>query len=166
MKTEQKKRVLIAGIGNMFLKDDGFGGVVVKRMLQKPFPEGVEIKDFGTASLKLAYDLMKGYDGLILLDVSKRGQKPGTLYVLEPDESEIKSTLEEGDSIDPHGGDPMTVLRFIKAFGSWPPKVVIVACEPRTVDDFEIGLSEEVNASVDKAIGFVDEIINQIYSTN
>jgi hydrogenase maturation protease len=163
-KASKKKRVMIAGVGNMFMKDDGFGVEVVKRMMQKKFPEGVEVKDFGTGGLKLAYDLMKGYDGLILLDASKRGEKAGTLYVIEPDEKEFQSSLEEGDSIDPHGGDPLTVLRFVKAFGSWPAKVMIVACEPASTDDFEIGLSEEVNASVDKAIEFVDEIINGIYS--
>jgi hydrogenase maturation protease len=159
-----KKRVIIAGVGNMFLKDDGFGVEVIKRMTEKKFPEGVEIKDFGTGGLKLAYDLMKGYDGLILLDASQRGEKPGTLYVIEPDEKEFQSSLEQGDLIDPHGGDPVTVLRFVKAFGSWPAKVMIVSCEPSSTEEFQIGLSEEVNASVDKAIEFVNEIINEIYS--
>ncbi len=159
-----KKRVMIAGVGNIFLKDDGFGGAVIKKMLHKKFPEGVEVKDFGTGGLKLAYDLMKGYDGLILLDASKRGEKPGTLYVIEPDEKEINPDLENGDPIDPHGADPSTVLRFVKAIGSWPGKVLIVACEPENVDDFEIGLSDQVTASIDKAIDLVDEIINEIYS--
>ena len=83
-----RKRVMIAGVGNMFLKDDGFGGAVIKKIAGKEFPEGVEVKDFGTGGLKLAYDLMKGYDALILLDASRRGEKPGTLYVIEPDENE------------------------------------------------------------------------------
>src|SRR6476659_1328801 len=98
-----KKRVMIAGVGNMFMKDDGFGGEVIKKILHREFPEGVEIKDFGTGGLKLAYDLMKGYDGLILLDASRRGEKPGTLYVIEPDENEINPDLEQGGPIDPHG---------------------------------------------------------------
>ncbi|HLY71530.1 MAG TPA: hydrogenase maturation protease [Puia sp.] len=163
-KATRKKRVMIAGVGNLFMKDDAFGVEVVKKMMQKEFPEGVEIKDFGTGGLKLAYDLMKGYDGLILLDASKRGGSPGTLYVIEPDEKEFQSSLEEGDTIDPHGGDPLTVLRFVKAFGSWPAKVMIVACEPASTDEFEMGLSDSVKASVDKAIEFVNEIINGIYS--
>jgi hydrogenase maturation protease len=163
-KPSQKKRVMIAGVGNIFMKDDGFGVEVVKRMMNKEFPEGVELRDFGTGGLKLAYDLMKGYDCLILLDASRRGGNPGTLYVIEPNEREFQSTIEEGDSIDPHGSDPVTVLRFVKAFGSWPGKVMIVACEPTSTDDFEIGLSSPVRASVDKAVEFVDEIINGIYS--
>jgi hydrogenase maturation protease len=157
------KRVMVAGVGNIFMKDDGFGGAVIKKMLDKKFPEGVEVKDFGTGGLKLAYDLMKGYDGLILLDASSRGEKPGTLYVIEPNENDTDGNLENGTIIDPHGADPATVLRFVKSIGSWPAKVLIVACEPETVDDFEIGLSEPVNAAIDKAIELVDELIKEIY---
>jgi len=147
----------------MFMKDDGFGGAVIKKMLDKKFPEGVEIKDFGTGGLKMAYDLMKGYDGLILLDASMRGEKPGTLCVIEPDENDINPDLEQGGPIDPHGADPATVLRFVKSIGSWPAKVLIVACEPETIEDFEIGLSEPVNAAIDKAVEMVDGIIKEIY---
>jgi len=158
-----RKRVMVAGVGNMFMKDDGFGGAVIKKILDKKFPEGVEVKDFGTGGLKLAYDLMKGYDGLILLDASARGEPPGTLYVIEPNESDINPDLEQGGPIDPHGADPATVLRFVKSIGSWPAKVLIVACEPETVDDFEIGLSEPVSASIDKAVEMVDDLIKEIY---
>ncbi len=160
----KKKRVMIAGVGNMFMKDDGFGGAVIKKMLHKTFPEGVEIKDFGTGGLKLAYDLMKGYDGLILLDASQRGDKPGTLYVIEPEETSVESNLEDGGPIDPHGSDPATILRFVKGIGAWPAKVFIVACEPGVVDDFEIGLTEPVNAAVDKAVELVDDILKEIYT--
>ena len=155
---------MIAGVGNMFMKDDGFGGAVIKKILDKEFPEGVEIKDFGTGGLKLAYDLMKGYDGLILIDASTRGEKPGTLYIIEPSENDINPDLEQGGLIDPHGTDPATVLRFVKSIGSWPGKVRIVACEPETVDEFEIGLSESVNASIDKAVEMVQEIVKEIYA--
>lgn len=159
----RKKRVIVAGVGNMFMKDDGFGSAVIKKMFDKKYPEGVEIKDFGTGGLKLAYDLMKGYDGLVLLDASQRGGKPGTLYLIEPDEKEFSRDLEQGGPIDPHGSDPVSVLRFVKAIGAWPGKVLIVACEPANVEDFEIGLSDEVAASVDKAVALIDEIINDIY---
>lgn len=158
-----KKRVMIAGIGNMFMKDDGFGSAVIKKMLNKNFPPGVEVKDFGTGGLKLAYDLMKGYDALILLDASQRGEKAGTLYVIQPDEKEFSGDLQEGGPIDPHGADPVMVLRFVKAIGSWPGQVSIVACEPETIEDFEMGLSDKVIASLDKAVELVDEIVNQIY---
>jgi hydrogenase maturation protease len=159
-----RKRVMIAGVGNMFMQDDGFGGAVIKKMQHKNFPEGVEIKDFGTGGLKLAYDLMRGYDGLILLDASPRGEKPGTLYVIEPNQDDINPDLQQGGPIDPHGADPATVLRFVKSIGSWPGKVIIVACEPEAVGDFEIGLSAPVMAAIDKAIEMVEDIVNDIYT--
>lgn len=160
----KKKRVMVAGVGNMFMKDDGFGCAVIRKMQEKQFPEGVEIKDFGTGGLKLAYDLMKGYDGLVLLDASMRGEKPGTLYVIEPNEKEISPDLEEGGPIDPHGADPVMVLRFVRSIGSWPGKVLIVACEPENVEDYEIGLSEPVSASLEKAVEMVEDIINEMYA--
>ncbi|MEP6616308.1 MAG: hydrogenase maturation protease [Ginsengibacter sp.] len=159
-----RKRVMIAGVGNMFLKDDGFGGAVIKKIAHKKFPPGVEVKDFGTGGLKLAYDLMRGYDGLILLDASTRGEKPGTLYMIEPNQDEINPDLQDGGPIDPHGADPATVLRFVKSIGSWPAKVFIVACEPETVEDFEIGLSAPVMAAIEKAIEMVEELVKDIYS--
>lgn len=159
-----RKRVMIAGIGNMFMKDDGFGSAVVRKLMNKEFPEGVEVKDVGTGGLKLAYDLMKGYDGLIFVDASPRGEKPGTLYVIEPSESDFSNDLEKGGPIDPHGADPVTVLRFVKSIGSWPGKVTIVACEPENVDDFEIGLSGPVSTAIDTAVEMVENIIKEIYS--
>jgi hydrogenase maturation protease len=161
-----KKRVMIAGIGNIFMKDDGFGSAVVNKMANKKFPDGVELKDFGTGGLKLAYDLMKGYDGLIFIDASARGGTPGTIYLIEPNEDDFSADLEKGGPINPHDADPATVLRFVKSIGAWPGKVSIVACEPQSTDDFQIGLSESVNSAIDKAIEMVDEIIQQIYTTN
>lgn len=158
-----RKRVMIAGVGNMFLKDDGFGSAAIRELSQREFPEGIEIRDFGTGGLKLAYDLMRGYDALILLDTSARGEAPGTLYRIEPDEKDFSSDLEQGGPIDPHGSDPVTVLRFVRSIGAWPGKVYIVACEPQSVDDFEIGLSEPVILAVNDAVDLVDEIVQEIY---
>jgi hydrogenase maturation protease len=158
-----KKRVMVAGVGNMFLKDDGFGAEVAKRMRERDLPEGVEIRDFGTGGLKLAYDLMKGYDALILVDSSPRDEEPGTLYVIEPKPEEFDADLENGGPIDPHGADPATVLRFVKAIGAWPGKILIIGCEPQNVNEFEIGLSEPVMRAVNGAVELVEESIEGIY---
>ncbi len=77
------KRILVAGIGNAWLKDDGFGGEVVKRLGSRELPEGAVVFDFGTGGLDLAYEVMRGYDALVLIDVSRQGGEPGTLYVME-----------------------------------------------------------------------------------
>ena len=97
---------------------------------QRELPAGVSVFDFGTGGLDLAYEVMRGYDALVLVDISRQGGEPGTLYVMEADEDDVEGGIEDGEVIDPHGMDPQTVLRFVKAVGGWPGKVVVVACEP------------------------------------
>jgi hydrogenase maturation protease len=152
-------QILVAGVGNSWLTDDGFGGHVVRRLEERELPGGVQVMDFGTGGLDLAYEVMRGYHGMILIDASRQGGEPGTLYVLEPDPDEIDAGIEDGEVISPHGMDPQTVLRFVKAVHGWPGKVVVVACEPEEVEAMGIELSAPVQASVDRAI---DVVIEQI----
>ena len=149
--------VLVAAVGNMWLGDDGFGGEVAKRLQERSLAPGVEVVDFGTGGLDLAYEVMRGYDALVLVDVSRQGGEPGTLYVMEVDEDSVEGEIEDGAVIDPHGMDPRTVLRFVKAVGGWPGKVVVVACEPAKVEEMGIGLSDQVAAVVDKAVEVVEQ---------
>jgi hydrogenase maturation protease len=143
----------------MWLGDDGFGGEVAKRLQERSLPPGVQVVDFGTGGLDLAYEVMRGYDVLVLVDVSRQGGEPGTLYVMEVDEESVEGEIEDGAVIDPHGMDPRTVLRFVKAVGGWPGKVVVVACEPAQVDELGIGLSDRVASVVDKAVEVVEDQI-------
>ena len=152
-------QILVAGVGNSWLTDDGFGGHVARELERRELPSGVRVMDFGTGGLDLAYEVMRGYHGLILIDVSHQGGEPGTLYVLEPDPEEIGAGIEDGEVISPHGMDPQTVLRFVKAVHGWPGKVVVVACEPEDVDEMGIELSDSVAAAVERAIGVVLEQI-------
>ena len=143
--------VLIAGIGNAWLKDDGFGGRVIQRLSERALPDDVVVADFGTGGLDLAYEAMRGYEGLVLIDVSRQGGEPGTLYLMEPDPDEIAAGIEDGEIIDPHSMDPQTVLRFVRAVGGWPGRVVVIACEPESVEEMGLALSEPVRAAVDRA---------------
>ena len=93
-------------------------------------PPDVAVMDAGTGGLDLAYEVMRGYDALVIVDVSRQGGEPGTLYVMEPDEASVEGGIEDGETINPHGMDPQTVLRFVKSIGAWPGQVVVVACEP------------------------------------
>ena len=158
------KQILVAGIGNAWLKDDGFGGEVVKRLNARELPEGAAVFDFGTGGLDLAYEVMRGYDALVLIDVSRQGEPPGTLYVMEALEEEAEAGIEDGQVLNPHGMDPQTVLRFIKTLGAWPGKVVVVACEPAEVEEMGLGLSPEVERAVDGAVDHVIETIGQLGS--
>ena len=156
------KRILVAGIGNAWLKDDGFGSEVVKRLEARDLPAGVAVFDFGTGGLDLAYEVMRGYDALVLIDVSRQGGEPGTLYVMEALEEEVDAGIEDGQIINPHAMDPQTVLRFVKTLGAWPGKVVVVACEPAEVEEMGLGLSAEVERAVDGAVGLVVETVEQL----
>src|ERR1700751_1463974 len=149
------KQILVAGIGNAWLRDDGFGGEVAKELSERELPAGVTVLDFGSGGLDLAYEVMRGYDALILVDVSRQGGEPGTLYVMEAAEEDVEAGIEDGQMIDPHGMDPQTVLRFVKYVGGWPGRVLVVACEPEVVEDVGFGLSDSVKGAVGRAVDVV-----------
>jgi hydrogenase maturation protease len=156
--TERFAQILVAGVGNTWMRDDGFGAEVV-RVLQLGEPEpGVAVEDFGTGGLDLAYEVMRGYDSLVLIDVMRGEQPPGTLYVLEPEEAEVAAGIEDGEMIDPHAMDPQTVLRFVRAVSGWPGSVVVIACEPAELD-YGLGLSPEVAGAVPRAVALVAETL-------
>jgi hydrogenase maturation protease len=156
------RQILVAGIGNAWMKDDGFGSAVVKVLAERSLPDGVSVVDFGTGGLDLAYEVMRGYDGLILVDISRQGEPPGTLYVMEADPADVDGAIEDGQALDPHGMDPETVLRFVKYVGGWPGRVLVVACEPEQIEDFGVGLSDAVAAAVARAADVVIETIAQL----
>ncbi|MGH2882110.1 MAG: hydrogenase maturation protease, partial [Solirubrobacteraceae bacterium] len=93
MTEESLRNILIAGVGNAWLKDDGFGGEVARRLSELELPAGIEVMDAGTGGLDLAYEVMRGYDALLIIDVSKQGGEPGTLYVMEPDEQSVPAGI-------------------------------------------------------------------------
>jgi hydrogenase maturation protease len=160
--TEPLMGILIAGVGNSWLRDDGFGGEVARRLQARELPAGCNVMDAGTGGLDLAYEVMRGYDALVLLDVSKQGGEPGTLYVMEPDEESVPGAIDDGDVINPHGMDPQTMLRFVKSVGAWPGKVVVIACEPADVEEMGWGLTDQVKQAVDRAIDLVVETIKEL----
>jgi hydrogenase maturation protease len=164
MSEDALRSILIAGVGNAWLRDDGFGGEVARRLTELELPAGVSIMDAGTGGLDLAYEVMRGYDALVILDVSAQGGEPGTLYVMEPDEDAVPGGIEDGDVINPHAMDPQTVLRFVKSVGAWPGKVVVIACEPEQVSEMGWGLSERVQGAVTRAVTLVLDTVQELRS--
>jgi hydrogenase maturation protease len=157
-----EKQILVAGVGNAWLQDDAFGGEVARRLEAEGVPPGVRVMDFGTNGLDLSYEVMRGYDALVIVDASRQGEAPGTLYVLEPRREDFPTTIEDGERIDLHGMDPHTVLRFVSATGGWPGKVVVIGCEPGEVDDVGLGLTPPVAAAVDRAVTLVRETLAEL----
>jgi hydrogenase maturation protease len=163
MNTPQlQKQILVAGVGNAFLQDDGFGAEVARRLEAKGTGPGVTVMEFGTGGLDLAYEIMRGYDALVLLDASEHGGEPGTLYVIEPELSDYEQGIEDGDAINPHGMDPATVLRFVNTVGGFSGKVIVIGCEPGDVETIGIGLTPPVRDAVDRAVRLVEETIEAL----
>jgi hydrogenase maturation protease len=160
--SERVRKILVAGIGNAWMGDDGFGAEVVKRLGEVELPRGVAVMDFGTGGLNLAYEVMRGYDALLILDISEQGGTPGTLYVIEADVDSVEAGIEDGDTLNPHGMDPKTMLRFVKSIGAWPGKVVVIACEPQTVAEIGFQLSESVAGALEPAVKLVLETISEL----
>jgi hydrogenase maturation protease len=158
--------ILVAAVGNLWLGDDGFAGEVVKRLRARELPDDVAVADFGTGGLDLAYEVMRGYEALVLVDVRRQGEAPGTLYLMEVDPDAVGGAIEDGETIDPHGMDPRTVLRFVKAVNGWPGRVAVVACEPESIEDVGIGLSPPVAAAVDAAVDLVLETAEELRCTS
>ena len=156
------KRILVAGIGNAWLADDGFGGAVVKGLSERELPPEAALFDFGTGGLDLAYEIMRGYDAVIFIDVSRQGGEPGTLYVMEATEADVEAGIEDGQVLNPHAMDPQSVLRFVKTLGAWPGKVVVVACEPAVVEEMATSLSDEVSGAVDRAVDLVLATVEEL----
>ena len=157
------KRVLIAGIGNIFLGDDGFGVEVTRRLAGRGLPEGVEVKDFGIRGMDLAYALQDDYELVVLVDATPRGEQPGTVYLIEPE--------VEGDgevTLDTHGMDPVKVIKLSRALGARPTRTLVVGCEPQVVlggedyDEMLMELSEPVSAAVDEAVELVESLVDRI----
>jgi hydrogenase maturation protease len=152
-----KARVLIAGIGNLFLGDDGFGCEVARRLAARPQPEGVRVVDFGIRGFDLTYALLDGWDAAILVDAMARGGAPGTLYVLEP------ALADSGAAalVDTHAMDPMRVLAVVRTMGAAPARLRVVGCEPACLGDGDeplISLSDPVAGAVAAAVTLVEDL--------
>ena len=157
-------RLLIAGVGNIFLADDGFGVEVATRLAALDLPDWAHVADYGIRGMHLAYDLANGYDSAILIDAAARGGTPGTLYVIEPElpvtpsGAGAEAVPPSTPVLDAHGMQPDVVLAMLGTLGAGERQVLVVGCEPASVD-YGIGLSEPVAAAVDEAVAVVLDLV-------
>jgi hydrogenase maturation protease len=160
----QKPTILVAGIGNIFLGDDGFGVEVVRRLGNLQLPDSVRVTDFGIRGFDLAYALQDGYETTILVDACPHGEAPGTLYVIEPDVSAGDAADTPPAAIEAHAMNPVSVLRMAQAMNIEVKKVLLVGCEPETLggEEGQMGLSASVEAAVDEAVTLVESLIHKI----
>jgi len=145
-------KTLVAGIGNIFNRDDGFGGEVVRLLLQRPIPDDVRVEDYGIRGLHLALDLLEGYDLLVIVDAMPCGGPPGSLVVVEA------QVDEDAEPLDAHRMDPRSVLATVVGMGGQVGRVLVVGCQPADLDE-AIGLSPEVAAAVEPAASMVEDLL-------
>jgi hydrogenase maturation protease len=158
-------KLLVAGIGNVFLGDDAFGVEVVKRLASRQLPQNIEVVDFGIRGIDLTYALLdEGYTAVILVDTISRGQPPGTLYVIEPEAGEGSAGSEADVLVETHSLDPAKVLRLVRRLGGRIDRLLLVGCEPSplSADDMCDGLSIAVAAAVDEAVEIIQRLIEEI----
>ncbi len=157
--------ILVAGIGNVFKGDDGFGVEVVARLARRAMPDGVKVVDFGIRGIDLTYALMDGYSAAVMVDAMRRGEAPGTVSVIEPE----PDTDDQADiGFSPHDLDPAKVLRLARMMGGDCPRLLVVACEPLTFggEDGAMGLSAPVAAAVEPAVAAVETLVRRLLCEN
>ena len=162
----RSSKILIAGIGNIFLGDDAFGSEVARRLMHERLPPEVQVTDFGIRSYDLVYAIMDGYDVTIFVDITSQGQSPGTVYLIEPDLDQLDQLDEMVENA--HSMNPVRVLQMLRTFGSSPGKLYLIGCEPATLEaeDDRIGLSPIVEASVPQAIELIKSLLNDLLQQN
>lgn len=160
-------KILVAGIGNIFFGDDGFGPAVVKALLERPaaWPADVQVRDFGIRGMDLAFALTSGIEHAILVDAVPRGGAPGTLYVIDPDVG-----AEAAATLDNHAMDPVAVLRLASSIGEPPRSIRLVGCEPAQLadpdGDIAVGLSAVVEAAIEPAARLVAKLVEEARCTS
>ncbi|MFC9324318.1 hydrogenase maturation protease [Kitasatospora sp. NPDC057015] len=156
-------RVLVAGVGNIFLGDDGFGVETVRLLAARPLPPDVDVVDFGVRGVHLAYQLLDGYRALVLVDATARGGVPGTVYLIEA--AAPGSVEPQSPVLDGHRMGPDAVLALLDTLsagtgGAPPGRVLVVGCEPQSLEE-GIGLSEPVAAAVPQAVEVVLQVLRE-----
>ncbi|MFE3022144.1 hydrogenase maturation protease [Streptomyces sp. NPDC059256] len=156
------RRVLVAGVGNIFLSDDGFGVETLQRLAGGGLPDGVDAVDFGVRGVHLAYQLLDGYRTLVLVDATSRGGAPGTVYLIEARTGPVESTA--APALDGHRMGPDAVLALLDTLsagtdGVPPERVLVVGCEPASLEE-GLGLSAPVAAAVDEAVRLIRQVLD------
>jgi hydrogenase maturation protease len=155
-------RILVAGIGNIFLGDDAFGVEVAQKLALRRLPDAVRVVDFGIRGYDLALAITDGYDTTILIDATRRGHPPGTLYLIEPDVNQMDDL--ENEVANAHGMTPANVLRMARSLGGELGRLYLLGCEPAILEteNGAIGLSEPVRSAIPEAVSMIESLVEEL----
>jgi hydrogenase maturation protease len=148
-------RVLVAGIGNVFFRDDGFGVAVAQALAASGPPEGAAVRDFGIRGLHLAYELLSAPALLVVADLLPHGAAPGTVCLFEPDTNAAPAAADNG-----HGMDLPAVFAAVRRLGGQVPRTLIVGCEPADVGE-GLGLTPAVERAVPAAVALARDVVER-----
>jgi hydrogenase maturation protease len=158
-------RVLVAGVGNIFLGDDAWGVQVARKLLEEELPQNVHVEDYGIRGVHLAYEILNGYEVVILIDAAPREEEPGTVYVMEIDARATAATSNEfgepgGGVMDAHRMDPATVVALVSSLGGEIGRLLLVGCEPASTEE-GADLTEPVRAAVGHGVMAVRKLLDE-----
>ena len=158
-------KILVAGVGNIFLGDDAFGVEMIQRLRAIALPPEVTLADFGIRSFDLAYAMADGYDVIILLDAISHGDSPGTVSLIEP---EVEGFGDVGQPLDAHSTNPQRALQIASSLGGQLGHLYVLGCEPGVLEteDGQLGLSERVEAAMPNAIEMLRTLLHELLSAN
>ncbi len=165
-----KPSVLVACVGNVLRGDDGFGVAVAGRLSEiGALPDGTHLIETGTGGLAIVYELMNGYDVLIVVDAVDLDRKPGSVSVIEPcvpEPDEIAVEERQALFSNLHLAEPSRVFVLSRAAGVLPRQVYLVGCQPEVVDDVVEALSPSVEAAVAVAVTTVADLAAKVCLTS
>ena len=156
------RNVLIAGVGNRLMGDDGFGPRVVDLLSSAHLPENVEARDIGTAGLTIATDLSE-YDLVVFVDSVKIEGEPGQLQKSGIMIEEEAGNISELSRFTLHEVGLEGLLKFAKAIGALPPKVILIGCKPKALGP-TLELSPEVEDALQAAAEMVIDTVEEFLS--
>ena len=158
-----QRRILIAGVGNIFLGDDALGVEVARRLAERDLPRGVDVVDFGIRGMDLALELLKPHHAVILIDAAPRGSEPGTLHALAVAGEDVEDKDDESCSLSTHNLDPVHALRLARTMGGPAQRVFLVGCEPVIQEqDMSMDMSAPVAGAVEEAVGMVERMARRL----
>lgn len=158
-----KDRILVAGLGNIFRGDDAFGVEVVQCLTVHRLPSSVRVIDFGTRGYDFAFALCDGYDLVIIVDAVQRGGIPGSVFLIEPDVTQLERLPQDEWSDQAHDMNPLAALRLTKSLGAEVPRMLLVGCEPKSLGDEysgQMGLTDTCRVAIDEAIELILSVVD------
>ncbi len=147
-----KCKILVMGVGNVLLTDEGTGIHILKELEKRNLPEGTQLLDGGTAGIDLRY-LIEETDHLVIVDSIDAGAEPGAIFKFKPDDLAVTSP---GFAVSGHQLGLIDLLKLDKIYGKLPRSVVVFAVQPKSLD-WGLELTQEVKAIMPKLIELVVE---------